>query len=151
MTCNPPDAADPEVTLDDPRVTEVAFSGLTPGKEYEFGILANYKKLEGEKRTIKATTSKGCFIFQTVYLFCLVSDFKFVVLELSLLHCIEIHLHFTLSNFHSKVCFDRSNNFYIQCVPEKRKSINQVNFSENCNDLSEKVYIVIKFSLSSFC
>ena len=38
----------------------------------------------------------------------------------------------------------------IQCVPEKRKPINQVNFSENCNDLSEKVYIVTKFSLSSF-
>ena len=38
----------------------------------------------------------------------------------------------------------------IQCVPEKRKPINRVNFSENCNDLSEKVYIVTKFSLSSF-
>ena len=38
----------------------------------------------------------------------------------------------------------------IQCVPEKRKPVNQVNFSENCNDLSEKVYIVTKFSLSSF-
>ena len=38
---------------------------------------------------------------------------------------------------------------YIQCVPEKRKPINQVNFSENCDDLSEKVYIVTKFSLSS--
>ena len=38
----------------------------------------------------------------------------------------------------------------IQCIPEKRKPINQVNFSENCNDLSEKVYIVTKFSLSSF-
>ena len=38
----------------------------------------------------------------------------------------------------------------IQCVPEKRKPINQVNFSENCNDLSDKVYIVTKFSLSSF-
>ena len=38
----------------------------------------------------------------------------------------------------------------IQCVPEKRKPINWVNFSENCNDLSEKVYIVTKFSLSSF-
>ena len=38
----------------------------------------------------------------------------------------------------------------IQCVPEKRKPINQVHFSENCNDLSEKVYIVTKFSLSSF-
>ena len=37
----------------------------------------------------------------------------------------------------------------IQCVPEKRKPINQVYFSENCNDLSEKVYIVTKFSLSS--
>ena len=40
--------------------------------------------------------------------------------------------------------------YAIQCVPEKRKPINQVNFSENCNDLSEKVYIVTKFSLSSF-
>ena len=39
---------------------------------------------------------------------------------------------------------------FIQCVPEKRKPINRVNFSENCNDLSEKVYIVTKFSLSSF-
>ena len=38
----------------------------------------------------------------------------------------------------------------IQCVPEKRKPINRVNFSENCNDLSEKVYIVTKFSLFSF-
>ena len=33
---------------------------------------------------------------------------------------------------------------------KKRKPINQVNFSENCNDLSEKVYIVTKFNLSSF-
>ena len=33
---------------------------------------------------------------------------------------------------------------------KKRKPINQVNFSENCNDLSEKVYIVTKFSSSSF-
>ena len=38
----------------------------------------------------------------------------------------------------------------IQCVPQKRKPINQVNFSENWNDLSEKAYIVAKFSLSSF-
>ena len=38
----------------------------------------------------------------------------------------------------------------IQCVPQKRKPINQVNFSENWNYLSEKVYIVTKFSLSSF-
>ena len=38
----------------------------------------------------------------------------------------------------------------IQRVPEKRKPINQVNFSENCNDLSEKDYIVTKFNLSSF-
>ena len=37
----------------------------------------------------------------------------------------------------------------IQCVPEKRKPINQVNFSENY-DLSEKVYMVTKFNLSSF-
>ena len=37
----------------------------------------------------------------------------------------------------------------IQCVPEKRKPVNQVNFPENCNDLSEKIYIVTKFSLSS--
>ena len=34
-------------------------------------------------------------------------------------------------------------------LPEKRKPINQVIFSENCNDLSDKVYIVKKFSLSS--
>ena len=40
--------------------------------------------------------------------------------------------------------------FSIQCVPEKRKPINQVNFSENYNDLSEIVYIVTKVSLSSF-
>ena len=40
--------------------------------------------------------------------------------------------------------------FCIQCVPEKRKPINRVDFSENCNDLSKKVYIVTKFSLSSF-
>ena len=32
--------------------------------------------------------------------------------------------------------------YTIQCVPEKRKPIIQVNFYENCNDLSEKVYIV---------
>ena len=38
----------------------------------------------------------------------------------------------------------------VQCVPEKRNPINRVNFSENCNDLSEKVYIVTNFSLSSF-
>ena len=37
-----------------------------------------------------------------------------------------------------------------QCVREKRKPINQVNFSENCNDSSEKIYLVTKFSLSSF-
>ena len=34
--------------------------------------------------------------------------------------------------------------------PTKRKPINWVNFSENCNDLSEKAYIFTKFSLSSF-
>ena len=44
----------------------------------------------------------------------------------------------------------RINCVYIQCVPEKRKPINQVNFSENCNDLSENVYNITKFSLSSF-
>ena len=38
----------------------------------------------------------------------------------------------------------------IQCVPEKRKPINRVNFSEICNYLSEKAYIFTKFSLSSF-
>ena len=38
----------------------------------------------------------------------------------------------------------------IQCVPQKGKPINLVNFSENCNDLSEKAYIFTKFSLSSF-
>ena len=38
----------------------------------------------------------------------------------------------------------------VQCVPERRKPINQVDFSENYNDLSKKVYIVTKFSLSSF-
>ena len=39
---------------------------------------------------------------------------------------------------------------HVQCVPERRKPINQVNFSENYNDLSEQVYIVTKFKLSSF-
>ena len=34
--------------------------------------------------------------------------------------------------------------------PTQRKPINQVNFSENWNDLSENVYIVTKFNLSSF-
>ena len=38
----------------------------------------------------------------------------------------------------------------VQCVPEKRNPINQVNFSENYNDLSKKVYIVTKFNSSSF-
>ena len=33
---------------------------------------------------------------------------------------------------------------------KKRKHINQVNFSENCNDLSQKIYNVTKLSLSSF-
>ena len=47
--------------------------------------------------------------------------------------------HFSLQEF-----------FTIQCVPQKRKPIYQVNFSENWNDLSQKVYIVTKFSLSSF-
>ena len=47
-------------------------------------------------------------------------------------------------------CEKRCILFAIQCVPQKRKPINQVNFSENCNDLSEKAYIFTKFSLSSF-
>ena len=34
--------------------------------------------------------------------------------------------------------------------PRKKETHNQVNFSENCNDLSEKVYTVKKFNLSSF-
>ena len=38
----------------------------------------------------------------------------------------------------------------VQFVPEKRKPINQVNLSKRCNDLFKKVYIVTKFSLSSF-
>ena len=46
--------------------------------------------------------------------------------------------------------FNLRQNDAIQCVPEKRKPINRVNFSENCNDFSEKVYIVTQFSLSSF-
>ena len=37
---------------------------------------------------------------------------------------------------------------HIQCVPQKRKPINRVIFSENCNDLSEKAYMFTKFSLS---
>ena len=40
-------------------------------------------------------------------------------------------------------------NFYT-VRPRKKEPINQVNFSENYNDLSKKVYIVTKFSLSSF-
>ena len=44
--------------------------------------------------------------------------------------------------------------FYTQSLysasQKKRKPVNQVNFSESCNDLSEKVFIVTKFSLSSF-
>ena len=43
-----------------------------------------------------------------------------------------------------------STGLHVQCVPQKRKPINRVNFSENCNDLSEKAYIFTKFSLSSF-
>ena len=46
--------------------------------------------------------------------------------------------------------FLKAFSMYIQCVPEKWKPINQVDFSENYNDLSKKVYIVTKFSLSSF-
>ena len=38
----------------------------------------------------------------------------------------------------------------IQCVPEKRKPINRVNFSETVMIHQKKVYIVTKFSLSSF-
>ena len=49
-----------------------------------------------------------------------------------------------------KINIDTLGILSIQCVPEKRKPINRVNFSENCNDLSEKVYIVTNFSLSSF-
>ena len=40
--------------------------------------------------------------------------------------------------------------FIYSASQQKRKPINQVNFSENWSDLSEKVYIVTKFSLSSF-
>ena len=40
--------------------------------------------------------------------------------------------------------------YHIQCVPEKRKPINQVNFSENYNELSNIVYIVTKLILSPF-
>ena len=38
----------------------------------------------------------------------------------------------------------------IQCVPEKRKPIKRVNLSINCNDLSEKVYIVTKIQFILF-
>ena len=38
----------------------------------------------------------------------------------------------------------------IQCVPQKRKPINRVNFSENCNDLSEKAYRVYKIQFILF-
>ena len=34
--------------------------------------------------------------------------------------------------------------------PRKKETHKSSKFSENCNDLSEKVYIVTKFSLSSF-
>ena len=34
--------------------------------------------------------------------------------------------------------------------PRKKEPINQVNFSENYTDLSKKVYVITKFSLSSF-
>ena len=53
-----------------------------------------------------------------------------------------------LDSFQAHSCFLTGNP--IQCVPEKRKPINRVNFSENCNELSEKDYIVTKFNLSSF-
>ena len=36
--------------------------------------------------------------------------------------------------------------YYIQCVPEKRKPINQVNFSKNYKDLCKQVYIVTNLS-----
>ena len=45
-------------------------------------------------------------------------------------------------------CHSNAVSFYylwygaIKCVPQKRKPINRVNFSENCNDLSEKAYIL---------
>eukprot|EP00057_Strongylocentrotus_purpuratus_P029280 XP_011683754.1 PREDICTED: fibronectin [Strongylocentrotus purpuratus] len=56
VTCDPPDPKESEVTLNDPKATEVVFGDLTPGKEYTFGITAVNKKKEGEKVTVKATT-----------------------------------------------------------------------------------------------
>ena len=61
--------------------------------------------------------------------------------------CISFELFDSIFKFAIIVLFKLT---IIQCVPEKRKHINQVNFSKNCDDLSEKVYIVTKFSLSSF-
>ena len=55
-----------------------------------------------------------------------------------------------LRQVHVNIHLPLFNNGPIQCVPQKRKPINRVNFSENCNDLSEKAYIFTKFSLSSF-
>ena len=40
--------------------------------------------------------------------------------------------------------------FYIQCVPEKRKRIFQVNFLKTIMIYQQKVYIVAQFGLSSF-
>ena len=57
---------------------------------------------------------------------------------------------FVVVNAWMNMSFLKAFSMYIQCVPEKRKPINQVDFSENYNDLSKKVYIVTKFSLSSF-
>ena len=37
---------------------------------------------------------------------------------------------------------DQNSGQKIQCVPEKRKTHKSCSFSENCNNLSEKVYIV---------
>ena len=46
--------------------------------------------------------------------------------------------------------FSLSIEMYIQCVPEKRKPINQVNLSENCNELSKMGLHCYKIQLINF-
>ena len=58
-----------------------------------------------------------------------------------------------LISLHARKSFNKYSDVFppvYSASQKKKKPINRVNFSENCNDLSEKVYIVTKFSLSSF-